>query len=1050
GTGEVTFADATLADTTVIVRGGNVEILAEFEARPTVFYSTPTGTGIYTNTKIYVYFSKAMSKASVESPGAITVMKGGSLPVAGTVELTSSSVARFTPAAYLSPQQYHVIRVAKSVSDSSSASMEADYSGSFRTASTADTEPPTAPAFTINLGTPTHVGSRTITLTEVTAVDGGELVEALIQENGGALQSFAFTPSIDYEITTPADGTKTVRLYAVDSVGNVSIAYAENSVVLDTVAPSGNFSVNNSLNAATEYVNSTSVILASGVTDAGTSMTGAQMQHSVDGGSTWSSWEAYNAAKAATLGSGDGAKIVKLRVKDLVGNTAAFEDTIVYDATPPTFSAFVLNGGASYATSTSLSAALTATDATAGVDQMAFSTDGGSSWGSWKAYAATDTVAASGQGTASISAKVRDRAGNEAILNDGIFVDSVAPTVDTFIADAGATYALAPGVSLTQTATDPNGAQGSGVQNMRFSNNVTSWSDWEAFSASKAWTLASGDGAKTASIQIRDAAGNVGSGSDGIVLDTAAPVISAFYAVATGDGTDYTKNTTVTLMNSVTDAAGTPMEMRFSNDGSTWSGWTAFSGNYSHALSAGDGAKTVYGQFRDAADPTNHVAASTDGIMLDQTGPTVSLTSPANSAAVAGNVPCEANASDASSGVWKVEFFGNGSSVGIDTESPYAAPSPWAVHTLTEASSYPALAVAYDRAGNTTASATNTVTVDNWTAALVTPSTVSTFTGSVTAIAADASFSTLIIAYHNQTAGTVNVVRSTDGGANWSTPYTFGTGSRPDLLMDQNGILHLAYVNGTALTYYRSGNNGTSWTGPTQIASNANSAYAPVIAAMGIYAQIFYMITVDQIGHYYSTNGGGNWTQTTPINGTSITTMDAAGGLQGIHFAYRTNSTQLYHGRYNFGGSADITPRYIASMIASGGLSIAVNPDDPLKAVIPYPSSGGSLYAVNSSNGGSNWSVTSVITSFLNAYPAATLKQGHTGSPLYYIACNNYDLNMLRLFKSSDGVTWFSYDIASTGSATRPSAISDDEYLYIAYYDPTASRLKFAKVKVNF
>jgi len=77
----------------------------------------------------------------------------------------------------------------------------------------------------------------------------------------------------------------------------------------------------------------------------------------------------------------------------------------------------------------------------------------------------------------------------------------------------------------------------------------------------------------------------------------------------------YTTSRTVTLNSSVARAT----QMRFSNDNATWSGWEAYSatkGGWS--LSAGDGSKTVYAQYRDAV---GNVYAQSDGITLDTAAP---------------------------------------------------------------------------------------------------------------------------------------------------------------------------------------------------------------------------------------------------------------------------------------------------------------------------------------------------------------------------------------------------------------------------------------------
>ena len=98
----------------------------------------------------------------------------------------------------------------------------------------------------------------------------------------------------------------------------------------------------------------------------------------------------------------------------------------------------------------------------------------------------------------------------------------------------------------------------------------------------------------------------------------------------------------------------------------------------------------------------------------DTTAPTVSLTAPANnsSATIGATVPISANASD-NVGVTKVEFLVNGAVENTDTSAPYTY--NWNTAGLATGT-YTLAAKAYDAAGNSTVSATRTVT-------LTTPST---------------------------------------------------------------------------------------------------------------------------------------------------------------------------------------------------------------------------------------------------------------------------------------------------------------------------------------
>jgi hypothetical protein len=60
---------------------------------------------------------------------------------------------------------------------------------------------------------------------------------------------------------------------------------------------------------------------------------------------------------------------------------------------------------------------------------------------------------------------------------------------------------------------------GSGVSQMRFTNDGITWTDWEPYATSKPWILTAGNGTKTVYVQFQDSAGNLsGVFSDTIIL----------------------------------------------------------------------------------------------------------------------------------------------------------------------------------------------------------------------------------------------------------------------------------------------------------------------------------------------------------------------------------------------------------------------------------------------------------------------------------------------------------------------------------------------------
>jgi len=92
--------------------------------------------------------------------------------------------------------------------------------------------------------------------------------------------------------------------------------------------------------------------------------------------------------------------------------------------------------------------------------------------------------------------------------------------------------------------------------------------------------------------------------------------------VVINSGAGVTNSRMVTLTLSATDNSGTVTHMRFSNTGTSYSSAQAYATTKTWTLSSGNGVKTVYAQFRDAAG--NWSAAAQDKIVLDTTRPTVS------------------------------------------------------------------------------------------------------------------------------------------------------------------------------------------------------------------------------------------------------------------------------------------------------------------------------------------------------------------------------------------------------------------------------------------
>ncbi|CAH1216517.1 hypothetical protein PAECIP111893_04146 [Paenibacillus plantiphilus] len=189
---------------------------------------------------------------------------------------------------------------------------------------------------------------------------------------------------------------------------------------------------------------------------------------------------------------------------------------------------------------------------------------------------------------------VTDAAGNATTVQ--FQIDATAPT-GTVIIQAGAEWTNVTDVALSLTSNDGN--NGSGIVEMRFSNNGSDWESWEPSAITKAWSLVTGDGEKTVYVQFKDKAGNVsGTINDVIKLDQTIPTGT----IAINSGATTTSAKLVTLALTSSDGAGSGVtEMRFSEDNVTWLNWENVLSTKNWSFTGGSGLKNLYVQFRDAA-----------------------------------------------------------------------------------------------------------------------------------------------------------------------------------------------------------------------------------------------------------------------------------------------------------------------------------------------------------------------------------------------------------------------------------------------------------------
>jgi hypothetical protein len=250
------------------------------------------------------------------------------------------------------------------------------------------------------------------------------------------------------------------------------------------------------INGGAAYTNSRNVTINS-------SVTGAIEMRFRNEGEGWLAWEAYNALMNWTITTPyDGTKIMNGEFKDAFGTLLSKSDSIELDTVPPVLvSPFVINGGAAYTKSTSV----TLTYAYNGASKMRFKNQGQPSYPDWENYAARRAwTIPSSQESQTVEAQFADAAGNITETSDSITLDTNAPSGSFEIRIGGTvpSHAWTPSVTLNMSV--------DGASKMRFSNQYGVWPLWETYTTSKPWTIASVEGSNSYVYgQFSDDAGNI-------------------------------------------------------------------------------------------------------------------------------------------------------------------------------------------------------------------------------------------------------------------------------------------------------------------------------------------------------------------------------------------------------------------------------------------------------------------------------------------------------------------------------------------------------------
>jgi len=431
------------------------------------------------------------------------------------------------------------------------------------------------------------------------------------------LDGLAPSEGTTVNVPAPSNGSEqhTLQFYSVDKGSNVESPTPEPALTFtveatgDTTPPSGTMEVQ----SGASFTTGPSVSVDSTVTDDASGIT----EMSIDPGTgEFGPWTPYTAASEITLPEGDGEKIVRVQYRDDAGNATTLIDTIVLDTAPPSTTSDAV---AAYVGVASITLTATDTPVGSGVASTRYRIDDGAEH-SGTSVSVTPPASGSVSHTVyfwSVDNSTNQEAENSTTFDVAASVADADPPTGSVVIDADDTWTTSSDVTLELSASDTGG---SGLSQMRFSNDDSSWSAWESYSDTASWTLAAGEGPRDAYAQFRDAAGNIStSATDRIAVDTLDPVTTC----TAESGATYSGAQLFSL--SPSDVGGSGIASTWWQLDSTAGAWTSGTSVLVAAPASGTVSHTIYWYSRDAATNEETVGSVTFSVSAPESGGTATL-----------------------------------------------------------------------------------------------------------------------------------------------------------------------------------------------------------------------------------------------------------------------------------------------------------------------------------------------------------------------------------------------------------------------------------------
>ena len=707
--------------------------------------------------------------------------------------------------------------------------------------------------------------------------------------------------------------TVRIRVEAFDS-GNNYIAgdgsFGDFKIIRDTTAPTGSIVINDGTavtNNAT--VNLTISCLDNPVADGSGC---ADMRLSNDN-VNWTAWEVYTSSKAWNLTNSDGTRTVYVQFRDKVGNISGSKsDSITLDRTGPPVT-IAINNGAIYTTDPSVTINISCSECV----QMRFQeADYGYTgpWTNWESYSAAKAWSFAmrpASGLVGVYAQFKDAMGNSSYASDSIILDTLVPTGSLLI-NNNAQYTNTTAVDLSLGCYDNQ----SGCSAMRFSNDILTWTAWEPYSTNKVWVLSGGDGIKKVYVQYKD---NVSYTSESIersiILETVAPAGS----VSINSGEASTNSTFATLALSCNDPTSGCSQMRFSNDGNTWSPWEPFATNKAWALTGGNGDKRVYIQYKDTA---GNVSTFSDTIVLE----TLFLLSTIDASLTTGKSAIAVDSNN------KVHISSPGGALRYATN----ASGFWVVTLVDKGANYSSIALDsnnfahisyYESTNKILKYATNAG--GGWVTTIVDSA---GDVGWYSSIAVDHN-NKIHIAYYDST--NADLKYATNASGSWVISVIDSTGDvgkYSSIGVDSNNRVHIAYHDATNVDLKYATNASGNWVAGILESYNTSGNYSSLTVDSNNKVHISYRGNV--AGDLkYMTNSSGSWVATTVETTRGDYTYIAVDSNNTAYIVYYDSTN------YKLKYATNISGSWIASAVENAGnlpSSPAIALDSSNKAHISY------------------------------------------------------------------------------------------------------------------